>query len=315
MELPGAPVRRMTAGQGPSFVVRFTGDGKYCLVAGQDRTVRLYNPHRADPDKEGTTKAGELEQALLVKSYAGPHGYEVLDVAVLADNSRFVSCGEDKAAFLWDVSTGAVVRRIQGHEQRINSCCFGAEGSVLFTASYDKSVRAWDMRSRNRSPIQTLEGCKDSATSVCTAPSGDEVVVGCVDGKVRTYDLRGARVHEDDVHAPVTHASVSHDGNCLLVTCLGGVVRLLEKSSGSQLNTYTGHLHKSYRMESWLANTDAHVISGSEEGHVYIWDIVEGKVARTLKHHRRPVCSMSYHPSEPMLLTASYDGSAVLWAP
>ena len=96
------------------------------------------------------------------------------------------------------------------------------------------------MRSRNRSPIQTLEGCKDSATCVFATPSGDELVVGCVDGKVRTYDLRAARVHEDYVHAPVTHASVSHDGNCLLVTCLGGVVRLLEKSSGSQLNTYTG---------------------------------------------------------------------------
>lgn len=64
--------------------------------------------------------------------------YEVLDVAVLADNSRFVSCGEDKAAFLWDVSTGAVVRRMQGHEQRINACCFSNDGSVLFTASYDK---------------------------------------------------------------------------------------------------------------------------------------------------------------------------------
>lgn len=64
--------------------------------------------------------------------------YEVLDVAVLGDNSQFVSCGEDKAAFLWDVSTGAVVRRMQGHEQRINACCFSTEGSVLFTASYDK---------------------------------------------------------------------------------------------------------------------------------------------------------------------------------
>ena len=59
-------------------------------------------------------------------------------MAVLSDNSRFVSCGEDKAAFLWDVSTGAVVRRMQGHEQRINACCFSSEGSVLFTASYDK---------------------------------------------------------------------------------------------------------------------------------------------------------------------------------
>lgn len=52
----------------------YTGDGKYCLVAGQDRTVRLYNPHRSDPEKEGTGKPGELEQGLLVKTYAGPHG-------------------------------------------------------------------------------------------------------------------------------------------------------------------------------------------------------------------------------------------------
>ncbi|CAN0483840.1 unnamed protein product [Scytosiphon promiscuus] len=43
-------------------------------MAGQDRTVRLYNPHRADPDKEEGRKPGELEQGLLVKSYAGPHG-------------------------------------------------------------------------------------------------------------------------------------------------------------------------------------------------------------------------------------------------
>lgn len=54
---------------------------------------------------------------------------------------------------------------------------------------------------------------------------------------------------------------------------------------------------------------------GSEDGHVHIWDIVEAKVTRLLKHHSRPVCSTSYHPSEAMLLTGSYDGSAVLWAP
>lgn len=96
------------------------------------------------------------------------------------------------------------------------------------------------MRSRNRFPIQTIEGCKDSATSVCVTPSGDEVVVGCVDGRVRTFDVRAAKVHEDDFQVPVTHASVSHDGKCLFVTCLGGTVRLLEKSSGSQLNSYIG---------------------------------------------------------------------------
>lgn len=69
----------------------------------------------------------------------------------MPDNSRFVSCGEDKAAFLWDVSTGVVVRRMQGHEQRINACCFSSEGSVLFTGSYDKvkgEMRAYDLPMR-----------------------------------------------------------------------------------------------------------------------------------------------------------------------
>ncbi|CAM9764353.1 unnamed protein product [Sphacelaria rigidula] len=54
---------------------------------------------------------------------------------------------------------------------------------------------------------------------------------------------------------------------------------------------------------------------GSEDGKVHIWDIVESKVTRLLMHHTRPVGSLSYHPSEPMLLTASYDGTAVLWGP
>lgn len=57
----------------------------------------------------------------------------------------------------------------------------------------------------------------------------------------------------------------------------------------------------------------AAIKQGSEDGHVHIWDIVEAKVTRQLNHHTRPVCSLSYHPSEAMLLTASYDGSAVLW--
>ncbi|CAM9982030.1 unnamed protein product [Discosporangium mesarthrocarpum] len=313
MALVRVPKRYLPGGDGPCFTVRFTGDGKYCLTAGKDRTIRLFNPHRANPEKVSRRDKGDLEEALLVKSYAGPHGYDILDVAVLPDNSRFASCGEDKIAFIWDVSTGKVVRRMQGHEQRINACCFNGEGSVLFTASYDKTVRAWDMRSQNRSPIQTLLGCKDSATSVAITPTGDEIVVGCVDRRVRTYDVRAAKVHEDDVHAPVTHASVSNDGKCILTSCLGGVVRLLEKASGVQLNQYTGHLHGSYRMESWLTNSDAHVISGSEDGNVYLWDLVEANVVHVLRHHKRPVCSLSYHPQDNLLLTASYDGTTILW--
>lgn len=54
---------------------------------------------------------------------------------------------------------------------------------------------------------------------------------------------------------------------------------------------------------------------GSEDGEARIWDIVQAKVTRVLRHHKRPVCGLSYHPDKPNLLTASYDGSVVFWGP
>lgn len=34
---------------GAVHVSRFTKDGQYCLTAGDDKTVRLYNPHKSQP--------------------------------------------------------------------------------------------------------------------------------------------------------------------------------------------------------------------------------------------------------------------------
>jgi mitogen-activated protein kinase organizer 1 len=45
----------------------------------QDRNICLWNPLRG----------------VLVKKYSG-HGYEVRDVCVASDNSKFASCGGDK---------------------------------------------------------------------------------------------------------------------------------------------------------------------------------------------------------------------------
>ncbi len=69
---------------GPIYTVALTKDGKYCLTGGEDKTLRLYNPWKADPVSEGIntktkSKGGgdgfsSLEEALLVKCYSGPHG-------------------------------------------------------------------------------------------------------------------------------------------------------------------------------------------------------------------------------------------------
>ena len=38
---------------------------------------------------------------------------------------------------------------------------------------------------------------------------------------------------------------------------------------------YTGHRNKDYKLDSVLSHTDGHVVSGSEDGRIFFWDLVE----------------------------------------
>jgi mitogen-activated protein kinase organizer 1 len=58
------------------------------------------------------------------------HGYDVRDVVVSADNSRFASVGGDRQLFLWEIATGQTIRKFGGHDGVINSVRFAAESEV-----------------------------------------------------------------------------------------------------------------------------------------------------------------------------------------
>ena len=56
--LPTTPITRLLGHEdGPIRAVKFSHDGKYCISAGQDRTVRLFNPTRIDPAYVPNTNA------------------------------------------------------------------------------------------------------------------------------------------------------------------------------------------------------------------------------------------------------------------
>lgn len=64
-------------------------------------------------------------------------------------------------------------------KQGVNCVRYNADSSVLLSGSYDKTVRAWDIRARNAyMPIQVLDDFKDSVTSLVV--SDHEIIAGCV---------------------------------------------------------------------------------------------------------------------------------------
>lgn len=274
--------------------VRFNVDGSYCLTCGADRKLKLWNPHKALP----------------LKTYSG-HADEVLDACSSCDNSQIVSCGQDKSVILWDVSSGTPLRRLRGHAARVTSVRYNEESTVAVSGSQDCTIMCWDMRSRNLRPIQVMRDAKDGITSL--AVTDHEIVTGSVDCKVRRYDIRANRLFSDFIGDAVTCVSLTRDGQCLVVSSADNMVRLLDKESGDLLGEYSGHRMGDFCMESCVDSKDRHVLSGSIDGDIWCWDLVQATVTTRFAHDRGNVVhSLSFHPSQLFLLSAC-QGSVKLW--
>ncbi|XP_052242554.1 WD repeat domain-containing protein 83-like [Dreissena polymorpha] len=264
-------------------------DGTYCLSCGSDKSVKLWNPHRN----------------LLLKSYIG-HGFEVLDAQGSSDNSQICSCSMDKTVMVFDVATGKSLRKYRGHAGTVNCVRFNEESTLVLSGSIDSTIRIYDLKSRKMEPIQILDEAKDGVT--CIQVSDHEILSGSADGRIRRYDLRVGKMTVDLIGKSITSVTFTRDGQCVLVSTLDSSLKLMDKDTGEMLNEYVGHTNTNYRIDSCLNSKDTHILSGSENGSVYIWDLIEGKVVHHLPHEgQKVVHSLTFHPSENCLITAAGD--------
>ncbi|KIX98555.1 uncharacterized protein Z520_05856 [Fonsecaea multimorphosa CBS 102226] len=283
-KLPSVLVNHISSHTGPINAITFSSlGGTYVLTGSSDRQVQLT---RTEPSKP------ENPSSVPIQKYSA-HGYPILDIACAQDNQTFASVGGDRAVFLWDVQAAdGTLRRFgnnttQGHTSRITCVAFAGDGdSVLASGSDDTSVRLWDVKSRDARPLMVLEEAKDGISSVVVPGNGHELVAGSIDGRVRSYDIRTGKVAVDVMPGSVTSLDVSRDAKTILVGCLDGRIRLMDRGDGTCLRAFPpedareGYKNEGLRLRSCLGANEAMVLSGSEsDGIVRAWDVLSGKSA------------------------------------
>ncbi|KAJ1402762.1 WD40-repeat-containing domain protein [Ochromonadaceae sp. CCMP2298] len=87
----------------------------------------------------------------------------------------------------------------------------------------------------------------------------------------------------------------------------------MDVGDGKELRTYTGHTHSGYKAEADFQSDLSHVLMGSEDGTVRHWDFVTAKSVCVTRAHGKALSSVACHPSKPLFLTASYDGTVGVW--
>jgi WD40 repeat protein len=129
---------------------------------------------------------------------------------------------------LLDSSDSSVeLNRLRGHSDAVNKILFSADGSLLASASDDRTVRLWDVGTGRQ--LSILRGHTDSVFAIAFSPDGGVLASAGFDGTVRLWDAANGRLLTQVTVAPylaVIALDFSSDGELLAAGSIDHVIRL-----------------------------------------------------------------------------------------
>lgn len=135
-----------------------------------------------EPSRSGEVKIWKVADGSLIRAIDDAHDDTVHGVRFSPDDKVLASCGADKYLRTFDVATGELLRRFEGHTHHVLSVSWQGGGQLLASAGADGVIKIWNAQDGDQT--RTIAGFTKQVTSLrfigdtpnLAATSGDKIV-------------------------------------------------------------------------------------------------------------------------------------------
>ncbi|MBC9726425.1 AAA family ATPase [Streptomyces sp. TRM68367] len=277
------------------------------VIAWQQRNDAVFEQVVAEADRVQYTDPSLSAQIDLVAHRLRPDDQ--------GTNSRLIS-----------IVNAPLATPLRGHTGAVYLTSFSPDGRTLATASYDRTVRLWDVRDRSQPKLlgKPLTGHRSWVSSAVFSPDGHTLATAGDDGTVRLWDVTDPG-RPTPLGAPLTRhkgtiylVAFSPDGRTLASAGEDRTVRLWDVADPGRpeaLGALTGH---AAAVRSVAFSPDGRTLaSGGDDDTVRLWDVADPRrpepLGRPLTGHTDLVHSVAFSPDGRTLASGSSDNTVRLW--
>ncbi|XP_052432213.1 autophagy-related protein 16-1 isoform X4 [Carassius gibelio] len=298
VRVPSTALHVFDAHDGEVNAVRFSPGSRLLATGGMDRRVKLWEVVSGRCEPKGA----------LTGSNAG-----ITSIEFDSTGSSLLAASNDFASRIWTVDDFRLRHTLTGHSGKVLSARFLLDNTRIVSGSYDRTLKLWDLRSKVcMKTVFAGSSCNDI---VCTEQC---VMSGHFDKKVRFWDIRSESiVHELELLGRVTSLDLNHDRTELLSCSRDDLVKIIDLRCNAVRQTFNAQGFKcgSDFTRVTFSPDGSYVAAGSADGVLYIWNVLTGKLDKTLdKGHSSAINSVSWSPSGTFVASVEKGSKAVLWS-
>jgi WD40 repeat protein/transcriptional regulator with XRE-family HTH domain len=277
-----------------SLRVAISSTGAYWVAASRGGEIRVWE-----------------EGGLIARQVWRAHTDMVWALTFSPDGRTLASGSSSGSVKLWDITSGALLWAAW-LTKNITWLAFFPGGGRLASGGLDAIVRLWDPQ--RGTPLKELPH-PSGVCSLAWSPDEKLLASGCSDGSIWLWEPEGPEpdtcVRRLSGHAHwVAGLAFAPDG-VLASGSYDGTVKLWDTTSGSCLQTFSGHSDRVIRV---VWSPDGHTLASCSVDHtIRLWDDEEGRSRMVLQGHTAVVSNLAFTPDSRTLLSGSNDGTVRVW--